>query len=52
MSNYLISLALGFAVGIVYALLHVRSPAPPPIALIGLLGMVLGEWLWPYLRGL
>jgi len=30
-------------VGVIYALLHVRSPAPPIIALVGLLGMVLGE---------
>ncbi|MCU9955246.1 XapX domain-containing protein [Burkholderia sp. BKH01] len=26
-----------------YALLHVRSPAPPLVALVGLLGMVIGE---------
>jgi len=33
----------GFAVGVVYGLVQVRSPAPPLIALVGLLGMVLGE---------
>lgn len=43
MIGYLISLLMGLAVGAVYGLLHVRSPAPPLIALVGLLGMVLGE---------
>jgi XapX domain-containing protein len=43
MTAYLISLLMGLAVGVAYGLLHVRSPAPPLIALVGLLGMVLGE---------
>jgi len=43
MTSYLVSLLMGLAVGVVYALVHVRSPAPPLIALVGLLGMVLGE---------
>jgi XapX domain-containing protein len=34
---------MGLAVGVAYGLVQVRSPAPPLIALIGLLGMVLGE---------
>lgn len=34
-------------VGVVYSLLHVRSPAPPVIALIGLLGMLAGEQIVP-----
>jgi XapX domain-containing protein len=41
--GYLVSLIMGLAVGAAYGLVHVRSPAPPVIALIGLLGMVLGE---------
>jgi XapX domain-containing protein len=41
--GYLISFFMGLAVGAVYGLIHVRSPAPPLIALAGLLGMVLGE---------
>jgi XapX domain-containing protein len=40
---YAISLAIGLGVGAVYALLNTRSPAPPIIALLGLLGMLLGE---------
>jgi XapX domain-containing protein len=32
---------------VVYSLLHVRSPAPPVIALIGLLGMLAGEQIVP-----
>ena len=34
---------MGLAVGVAYGLVQVRSPAPPLIALVGLLGMVLGE---------
>ena len=40
---YLLSLLVGTAVGVAYALLGIRSPAPPLVALLGLLGMVLGE---------
>lgn len=41
--SYLVSLGLGLLVGVAYALLGVRSPAPPIVALVGLLGMVTGE---------
>ncbi len=37
------SLLMGLVVGAAYGLVQVRSPAPPLIALVGLLGMVLGE---------
>jgi XapX domain-containing protein len=43
MTGYLVSLAMGLAVGVAYGLVDVHSPAPPLIALVGLLGMVLGE---------
>ena len=43
MRTYLASLILGVAVGVVYGLVKVRSPAPPAIALLGLLGMLVGE---------
>jgi XapX domain-containing protein len=43
MRSYLASLILGLAVGVVYGLVKVRSPAPPAIALLGLLGMLAGE---------
>jgi XapX domain-containing protein len=39
----LLSLSVGVLVGAIYGILGVRSPAPPVIALLGLLGMVLGE---------
>jgi XapX domain-containing protein len=45
MKAYIVSLAVGLLVGVIYALLNVRSPAPPVIALIGLLGILLGEQL-------
>ncbi|WP_294255772.1 DUF1427 family protein [uncultured Sphingomonas sp.] len=47
MKPYLISLAVGLLVGVIYSLLGVKSPAPPTIALIGLLGMLLGEQVVP-----
>ena len=43
MRPYLASLILGIAVGVVYGLVKVRSPAPPAMALLGLLGMLVGE---------
>ena len=47
MKPYLLSLAAGVLVGVIYALIGVRSPAPPTIALIGLLGILLGEQAVP-----
>lgn len=44
---YVISFAVGLIVGAFYAAIRVKSPAPPIIALAGLLGMVLGELAWP-----
>lgn len=41
------SLAVGMLVGVIYAVVNVRSPAPPVLALIGLLGMLLGEHAVP-----
>ena len=43
MKAYIASLAVGLLVGVIYALFIVRSPAPPVIALVGLLGILLGE---------
>jgi XapX domain-containing protein len=45
MKPMLISFAVGLLVGALYAFLRVRSPAPPLVALAGLLGMVWGEQL-------
>lgn len=50
--NYLISLAIGLGVGLIYGALNFRSPAPPAIALVGLMGMLVGEQLWPMGRDL
>jgi XapX domain-containing protein len=47
MKVYLLSFGAGVLVGVVYSLLDVRSPAPPVIALIGLLGILLGEQVIP-----
>jgi XapX domain-containing protein len=45
MKAMLISFGVGLMVGVAYALLRVKSPAPPLVALAGLLGMVWGEQL-------
>src|ERR1700740_2785113 len=50
MKAYVVSLALGLLVGVIYALFQVRSPAPPIIALVGLLGILIGEQLPPLVK--
>lgn len=52
MRIYLLSLAAGLLVGVIYGLLNVRSPAPPVIALVGLLGILLGEQIVPVAKRL
>jgi XapX domain-containing protein len=47
MKVYLLSAGAGILVGIVYGLLNVRSPAPPVVALVGLLGILAGEQIIP-----
>ena len=47
MRTYLLSLGAGLLVGVVYSLLNVRSPAPPVVALVGLLGILVGEQIIP-----
>ena len=50
MKTYVLSLAVGILVGVIYALLNVRSPAPPIVALVGLLGILVGEQLPPLVK--
>jgi XapX domain-containing protein len=47
---YLLSLGAGLLAGILYGVLNVRSPAPPVVALVGLLGILLGEQVPPLVR--
>jgi XapX domain-containing protein len=47
MKVYVLSLGVGVLVGVIYNLLDVRSPAPPLVALVGLLGMLIGEQVIP-----
>jgi XapX domain-containing protein len=47
MRMYLLSLGAGLLVGVIYSLLNVRSPAPPLVALVGLLGILVGEQVIP-----
>jgi XapX domain-containing protein len=50
MKPYLLSLAAGILVGVIYSLVNVRSPAPPVIALVGLLGILIGEQIPPLVK--
>jgi XapX domain-containing protein len=43
MKGLFLSFVVGLGVGVLYGLIRVKSPAPPIVALLGLLGMVLGE---------
>ncbi len=52
MKIYLISFAVGIVVGVLYGVLNVRSPAPPVVALVGLLGILLGEQIPPLVKHL
>lgn len=52
MKIYLVSAGAGLLVGVIYALLNVRSPAPPVIALVGLLGILVGEQIVPIAKRL
>ena len=47
-----VSLLVGIGVGVIYALLGVKSPAPPVVALFGLLGIVAGEQGVPWAKRL
>jgi XapX domain-containing protein len=50
MNAYVLSAAVGLLVGVIYGVLNVRSPAPPVIALVGLLGILAGEQIPPLVR--
>jgi XapX domain-containing protein len=47
MKPYLLSLAVGLLIGTIYSLLGMRSPAPPLVALVRLLVLLLGEQALP-----
>ncbi len=50
MKMYVLSLAAGLLVGVIYSLINVRSPAPPVVALVGLLGILVGEQVIPFAK--
>lgn len=50
MKMYIVALSVGVLVGAIYGLLQVRSPAPPIVALVGLLGILIGEQAVPLAR--
>ena len=52
MKVYVISLGAGILIGIIYSALSVRSPAPPVVALLGLLGILIGEQMLPVIKNI
>jgi XapX domain-containing protein len=52
MKSYVVALAVGVLVGAIYGVLDVRSPAPPVVALVGLLGILFGEQVVPIAKRL
>ena len=52
MKAYVLAMAVGLLVGVLYYLLNVKSPAPPFVALVGLLGMVIGEKIIPIIKAM
>ncbi|WP_301098009.1 DUF1427 family protein [Otariodibacter sp.] len=52
MKMYLLSFGVGIFVGVIYYALNVRSPAPPIVALLGLLGMLIGEQIIPVAKNM
>ena len=52
MKAYILSLLAGLLVGLFYSLAHIRSPAPPVVALVGLFGILIGEQLIPIGRNI
>jgi XapX domain-containing protein len=52
MKPYIFSFLAGLLAGVVYYLIGVQSPAPPAIALVGLLGILAGEQILPVGRSM
>ena len=50
MKMYLLSLAVGLLVGVLYYVLNVKSPAPPLVALVGFIRHGKGEQLLPFIK--
>ncbi|WP_322060385.1 XapX domain-containing protein [Paraburkholderia sp. J63] len=50
MKSYVLSLLAGVLAGVVYHTIGVQSPAPPTVALAGLLGILAGEQILPVVR--
>jgi XapX domain-containing protein len=48
-SAVMLAFGTGLAVGVVFSLVKLPSPAPPLLGLIGLVGMFTGQRLWPFL---
>jgi XapX domain-containing protein len=52
LASVILAFSTGLAVGIVFSLVKLPSPAPPFLGLIGLVGMFVGQRLWPIVQQL
>jgi XapX domain-containing protein len=52
LASVTLAFSTGLAVGIVFSLVKLPSPAPPFLGLIGLVGMFVGQRLWPIVQQL
>jgi XapX domain-containing protein len=52
LKDYIAALAAGALVGVIYGLINVRSPAPPIVGLVGVLGILVGEQAVPVAKRL
>jgi XapX domain-containing protein len=50
--NVLLALCTGLAVGVIFSLVKLPSPAPPLLGLIGLVGIFAGQRLVPLIASL
>lgn len=50
LASVILAFSTGLAVGIVFSLVKLPSPAPPFLGLIGLVGMFVGQRLWPMVQ--
>ena len=52
MKAYVLALAVGLLVGVLYYLFNLKSPSPPFVVFVVLLGIVIGEKIIPLIKAM
>ncbi len=47
LASIALAFATGIAIGVLFSFVKLPSPAPPFLGLVGLIGMFVGQRLWP-----